>query len=117
MLPVNIGSDPVSIAAGLGHSLAICQLESVEAGGTRTIFSWGWNHSSQLGRTGPHNLPAMVEALAGETPILVSGGRAHTIALTSKGEVWVWGCGKNGRLGLGSSLDEIEPCLLECLQG
>lgn len=119
MLPVNIGFLPLSIASGYGHSLAICQFKSVEVGGdtTTTIVSWGWNHSSQLGRVGANNVPLVVEGLEGEIPISVSGGRAHSIALTSKREVWVWGCGKNGRLGLGSSIDEIEPCLVECLEG
>jgi alpha-tubulin suppressor-like RCC1 family protein len=58
-----------------------------------------------------------VEGLAGETAILVSGGRVHSIAVTSKGEVWVWGCGRNGRLGLGSSCDEAEPIMLDSLEG
>ena len=58
-----------------------------------------------------------VEGLIGENLVSVSGGRVHSIALTSKGEVWVWGCGRNGRLGLGSSTDEAEPILLDSLEG
>ncbi|XP_059661314.1 ultraviolet-B receptor UVR8 [Cornus florida] len=119
MLPVDISFQPLSIASGLGHCLAICQIASPEVTGDATsIISWGWNHSSQLGREGPENLPSLViTGLAEETPISVSGGRAHSIALTSKREVWVWGCGKNGRLGLGSSFDIPEPTLIECLEG
>ena len=41
----------------------------------------------------------------------------HSIALTSRGELWAWGCGKNGRLGLGSSIDEAEPVFLDSLEG
>ena len=118
MLPVDISSVPLSIASGLGHSLAICQVASSETVGDDTnIVSWGWNQSSQLGRTGPSNVPLVVEGLAEEIPVSVSGGRVHSIVLTSKGEVWVWGCGKNGRLGLGSSCDEAEPILLDSLEG
>ncbi|KAE7999952.1 hypothetical protein FH972_004328 [Carpinus fangiana] len=118
MLPVDISFIPVSIASGLGHSLAICKVASSDNMGDATsIVSWGWNHSSQLGRTGPENVPLEVEVLGEEIPVSVSGGRVHSIALTSKGEVWVWGCGKNGRLGLGSSCDEAEPILLDSLQG
>lgn len=118
MVPVTTSFIPISISSGLGHSLAICQVESSEAiGGATSIISWGWNQFFQLGRAGPGSCPLAVKGLAGETPVAVSGGRAHSIALTSKGEVWVWGCGKSGRLGLGSSTDEVEPSLLEYLEG
>lgn len=115
LLPVDISFHPISIASGLGHSLAICKNPSAED--ATSIVSWGWNQSSQLGRDGPENLPAVVEGLAGEIPLSVSGGRVHSIALTSEGEVWVWGCGRNGRLGLGCSNDEAEPMLLDYLEG
>ena len=58
-----------------------------------------------------------VEGLIGENLVSVSGGRVHSIALTSKGEVWVWGCERNSKLGLGSSTDEAEPILLDSLEG
>ncbi|KAL6227157.1 hypothetical protein ACLB2K_001116 [Fragaria x ananassa] len=118
LLPVDISFRPMSIAAGLGHSLAICQVPSSDImGGATGIITWGWNQTSQLGRGGPENIPFGVEGLEGETPVSVSGGRVHSIALTSKREVWVWGSGKNGRLGLGSSCDEPEPIVLDSVEG
>lgn len=119
MFPVDINFCPISIASGLGHSLAIFRAKSSDVeGGETSVFSWGWNLSYQLGRTGLENLPQVVGGgLAGETPASVSGGRVHSLALTSKGRVFVWGCGKNGRLGLGSSSDEVEPALLDTVEG
>lgn len=115
MHPVDINFHPVSVAAGMGHSLGICQvLSSVD---DFKLVSWGWNHNSQLGRDGPENVPLGVEGLADEKPIAASGGRAHSMVVTDKKEVWTWGCGRNGRLGLGSSVDETEPKLVECLEG
>ncbi|XP_026393063.1 probable E3 ubiquitin-protein ligase HERC3 isoform X2 [Papaver somniferum] len=121
--PVDMSFQPLSISSGLGHSLAVCQQISSsqevmggDVSGTG-IASWGWNGNSQLGRSGPENVPKLVEGLEEETPLFVSGGRVHSVALTSKGGVWVWGCGKNGRLGLGSSIDEVEPALIEDLEG
>ncbi|XP_039039415.1 ultraviolet-B receptor UVR8-like [Hibiscus syriacus] len=116
-LPVDLTAHPVSISFGLGHSLAICEVLSsdVEVDGM-SIFSWGWNQCSQLGREGPENLPLMIEGWEAQAPISVSGGRVHSTAVTSNGEVWVWGCSKNWRLGLGSSSDEVEPTLLDCLK-
>ncbi|XP_010493645.1 PREDICTED: ultraviolet-B receptor UVR8-like isoform X1 [Camelina sativa] len=107
MIPVDINESAISVAAGLGHSLAICNR------GRTKIVSWGWNRSRQLGRGKPENLPRDVEGFDEETPASVSAGRVHSLCVTEKGEAWVWGCGKNGRLGLGSSSDEPEPMLLE----
>jgi alpha-tubulin suppressor-like RCC1 family protein len=98
------------LGAGLGHSLA------VNAQGS--VYSWGWNAGHQLGRDGRREspLPACVEDLEGEDVVALAGGRAHSLALTSKGGLWVWGSGKNGRLGLGSPADEPSPFPLECLE-
>ncbi|KAM3343413.1 ultraviolet-B receptor UVR8 [Capsicum galapagoense] len=118
MQPVDIELHPLSIASGLGHSLAVCNNPSSEPTGDATsVVSWGWNQSSQLGREGPDNIPNVVEGLADKTPVSVSAGRAHSLALTAKKEVWSWGSGRNGRLGLGSSADEAEPMLVEYLEG
>ena len=117
--PVDIILCPISIASGLGHSLAICQFAATDATneGSRSVASWGWNQSCQLGRSGQENLPSIIEALEGENPISVSGGRAHSLVLTSEGDLWVWGSGRNGRLGLGSSSDETDPLYLDSLEG
>lgn len=113
-LPVDISVHPVSISSGLGHSLAICQIPSAEGGeGISGVFSWGWGQNCQLGREGPGNIPLLVDGLLGEKPVSVSGGRVHSIVLTDNGEVFSWGCGRSGRLGLGSSIDEHEPMVVE----
>lgn len=114
---VDLSLRPISIASGLGHSLAICNENLPGSTEDRpTIVTWGWNQSSQLGREGHENMPLVVENLACETPVSVCGGRVHSIAVTEKREVWSWGCGRNGRLGLGSSADEAEPALVEYLE-
>ncbi|KAK7406718.1 hypothetical protein VNO78_08348 [Psophocarpus tetragonolobus] len=116
--PVEMSFSPIFIAAGLGHSLAICQLgESNGIVGTTNIASWGWNLSSQLGRGGDGKIPSLIDALDGENPVSISAGRAHSLALTSKGELWVWGSGKSGRLGLASSVDQMEPFSLDSFEG
>lgn len=111
LLPVDISFSPLSSSCGVGHSMAICKIPVSNDHNTskNIVLSWGWNHSSQLGREGPEEKPLVVEGLAEETPIAVSCGRVHSLAVTDGGELWVWGCGKNGRLGLGSSIDEPEP--------
>ncbi|KAG0590248.1 hypothetical protein KC19_1G084200 [Ceratodon purpureus] len=98
------------LGAGLGHSLA--------ANAQGSVYSWGWNAGHQLGRDGRRDnpVPASVGDLEGQEVVALAGGRAHSLAMTSKGGLWVWGSGKNGRLGLGSPADEPTPFPLECLE-
>lgn len=118
MLPVQINFHPISLSAGLGHSLLLYLIPSKEDADEATgILSWGWNRSSQLGRHGQEDVPSPVEGLEGKRLVSVSAGRVHSISLTSNGEVLTWGSGTNGRLGLGSSVDEAEPAFVECLEG
>lgn len=115
MLPVALPFPPLSLAAGLGHCLVLCRAPPGDE--STGIVSWGWNQSSQLGRQGEGDRPGVVNGMAGEKPVAVSGGRVHSIAVTSGGNVWAWGSGRNGRLGMGSSVDEPEPAWLESLEG
>ncbi|CAA6670790.1 unnamed protein product [Spirodela intermedia] len=105
MLPVALPFPPVSLAAGLGHCLVLCRVPQEEE--STGIVSWGWNQSSQLGRQGEGDRPEMVNGMAGEKPVVISGGRVHSIAITSGGNA----------LGMGSSVDEPEPAWLESLEG
>ncbi|KAJ3679055.1 hypothetical protein LUZ60_017066 [Juncus effusus] len=107
---------PISLSAGLGHSLALCNYKTTPEPQTG-VLSWGWNRSSQLGRKGGNEIPDFVEGLDGKLIVSVSAGRVHSICLTEEGEVWAWGSGRNGRLGLGHSMDEMEPSLVESLEG
>ena len=118
MLPVDISYIPFSVSASAGHSLALCHISTKGTDNVKTgVLSWGWNCSSQLGRPGQEDAPALVNYLVGENPITAAAGRVHSIVLMSNGDVWAWGSGRNGRLGLGSSMDEAEPCLIDTLEG
>lgn len=115
LFPVDIEFSPFLAASGLGHSMAICKISASEDPNKsrNVVLSWGWDQSYQLGRVGLKDKPSMVEGLAEEAPTAISCGRAHSLAVTAGGGLWVWGCGKNGRLGLGSSFDEPEPVLVD----
>lgn len=118
LLPVGMSYKPFSVSASVGHSLALCHTTSEGIDGVETgLLSWGWNCSSQLGRPDQEDIPVLVDCLSRERLVSSSAGRVHSVVLTSKGEVWTWGSGRNGRLGLGSSIDEAEPCLVDTLEG
>jgi alpha-tubulin suppressor-like RCC1 family protein len=44
-------------------------------------------------------------------------GYAHTFLITDKNELFTWGAGDNGRLGLGDNRDRLSPCIVETLKG
>ena len=118
LLLVDVSYKPFSVSASVGHSLALCHTSTEGTDDVETgVLSWGWNCSSQLGRSSQEDIPALVNCLNGERPVSAAAGRVHSAVLTSRGEVWTWGSGRNGRLGLGSSIDEAEPCLVDTLEG
>ncbi|KAG7266435.1 hypothetical protein CRUP_030658 [Coryphaenoides rupestris] len=53
--------------------------------------------------------PKIVEALLGYELVQVSCGASHVLAVTNEREVFAWGRGDNGRLGLGSLDSHSSP--------
>lgn len=106
----------VQVAAGLGHCLALAR--------DGRVFSWGWNSAGQLGlgHTAANNdvvsMPSFTGLVSPNPSVsLLAAGRVHSVATHCKLEssdseqpMFVWGNGKNGRLGLGDqeSLDSPE---------
>ncbi|VFQ61139.1 unnamed protein product [Cuscuta campestris] len=65
------------------------------------VFSWGSGVNYQLGTGNAHiqKLPCKVDSLRGSVVKLVSAAKFHSVAVTSRGEVYTWGFGRGGRLG------------------
>ncbi|KAL7079544.1 hypothetical protein ACQ4LE_001766, partial [Meloidogyne hapla] len=57
--------------------------------------------------------PKIVEELLTEDIIDICCGDEHAIALTEKGEIFVWGKGKNGQLGTGNRNDVFVPIRIQ----
>ncbi|CAM9711346.1 unnamed protein product, partial [Scytosiphon promiscuus] len=45
----------------------------------------------------------------GTGPVAIAAGWRHSVAVTAEGAVFAWGCGTEGRLGLGSHADARSP--------
>lgn len=45
----------------------------------------------------------------GRGPVAIAAGWRHSVAVTVEGAVFAWGCGSDGRLGLGSHVDANAP--------
>ncbi|XP_077578875.1 serine/threonine-protein kinase Nek8 [Stigmatopora nigra] len=68
------------------------------------IMTFGSGSNGCLGHGNFNDVtqPKIVEALLGYELVQVSCGASHVLAVTNEREVFAWGRGENGRLGLGS---------------
>ena len=104
------------ISCGTVHNLALTE--------DGKVFSWGAAMGGQLGHEekfllktngGVKNYylskPTIISKLNDMKINIkkISCGEAHSIALSNKGNVYSWGFGSNGQLGLGFCEDSFEP--------
>ena len=80
---VTVKAKASPIAGGVDHSLAL------KSG---AVYAWGWNIVGQLGNgsTNGSDVPVRARLPGGTKVIGVSGGFAHTVAVTSSGQVFAW---------------------------
>jgi len=98
----------VFVACGGYHSVIISDIGQV--------YTFGYGNQGQLGLgKGITNsvVPAVVNDLIGLVVIGAACSFAHTMCLTDKGDVYVFGWGTHGKLGLGDLLDRQVPVLLK----
>ncbi len=85
----------IAVAAGGTHSLALTS--------DGEVWVWGSNALGQLGeptltvRTTPFQLSGILQ-FSGKV-IAIAAGENHSLALTTKGEVWSWGSNADNQLG------------------
>ncbi|KAL2498540.1 Ultraviolet-B receptor UVR8 [Abeliophyllum distichum] len=91
------------IACGDSHCLAVTMQGEVQ--------SWGRNQNGQLGlgTTEDSLVPQKIEAFKGVSIKMVAAGAEHTAAVTEDGELYGWGWGRYGNLGLGDRNDRLIP--------
>ena len=85
------------------------------------LYTWGHDGWDGMLGHGDHvhsqMNPKLVEALNGVNAKSVSCGRKHTAVCTKDGEVYTFGCGKDGQLGHGDTKDKTSPALVQALEG
>ncbi|CAD5206420.1 unnamed protein product [Bursaphelenchus okinawaensis] len=72
-------------------------------------------HKSYLGNDASEDLmvPQLIDALLRENIVDISCGYEHVVGVTETGQVFVWGNGKDGRLGTGNSHNIVVPTQLK----
>lgn len=96
----------VSGIAGGGHHSAV-----IEENGQ--LWTCGKGSYGQLGHGDTSSSPFLhkVEALRGHSVAKIACGDTHSIALSWAGDVWVWGAGEDGQLGLPDDCCQSRCCL------
>lgn len=81
------------------------------------VYIWGTGGSAGAVANGRLNIsPQILEAVPLSIPVKdISCGLGHTLFLTTRGTVWSWGNGGNGRLGLGDVFDRTEASMIYSL--
>jgi hypothetical protein len=82
------------------------------------LYTLGSGVCGQLGHgnTMDGDAPRMVSVLDGRAIAQVACGRSHSLALTSEGDVYSWGAGESGQLGLGKMAPSFTPRYVSALQ-
>jgi alpha-tubulin suppressor-like RCC1 family protein len=109
--PIGALAEPVSIAGGEQHAVALLADGSVVA--------WGAANFGQLGdgEKGPEtrSLPAPVSGIT--DAVAIAAGGNHSLAVLSDGTVVAWGQGEGGDLGDGSTASSDVPVPVSGLTG
>lgn len=77
------------------------------------VYSWGWGDNGQLGRgdlgmaSDNDHIPSLVPGIRGATKI--SAGQLFSLAVTRDGNIYCWGAGGSGQLGLGTTVSSNVP--------
>jgi alpha-tubulin suppressor-like RCC1 family protein len=100
------GSMIVMVAAGAPRCMAV--------GVNGRLWAWGAGSYGQLGLGDTNNrlVPTLVgaeEVFGGSQVRTVACGHEHTLAVTEAGELWAWGLGAQGRLGLNDCRARLVP--------
>jgi alpha-tubulin suppressor-like RCC1 family protein len=95
-----------ALTCGARHTLALSD--------KGIIFAWGANDAGQcgVGHKNPLLYPTLVPAFSAGVPVIsISAGASHSGAVSGlpKLELYTWGGGTNGCLGLGSTDTQLSP--------
>lgn len=100
----------IAVMCGHYHSLALSA--------DHRVWSWGWGVHGQLGVGSIEDvlLPTHVTSLDEYEVTKLAAGYSHSAVLTSQGQVFTFGGGLYGQLGVGTNTKQTLPMFVEALK-
>lgn len=115
---------PRQVTSGLGSrrvkTIAAAKHHTVLATEVGEVFTWGSNREGQLGYTSVDTQPTPRRVSSLKLKIIaVAAANKHTAVVSESGEVFTWGCNREGQLGYGTSnsASNYTPRVVESLKG
>jgi E3 ubiquitin-protein ligase HERC4 len=84
------------VSSGRNHTLVLLRNQSDD---TSVVLSCGSSERHQLGREGSWRRLEPIDGLCHHVVVRLSCGANHSMALTSAGQIFCWGCNLFGQLG------------------
>jgi len=88
----------VDAALGVDHNLVLTE--------TGALYSWGWYVAA--GIDWPTNIVETPQQVMSDVNA-IAAGRYHSLALTTGGQVWIWGSNMYGQVGNGATVLQATP--------
>ncbi|BAT84949.1 hypothetical protein VIGAN_04243500 [Vigna angularis var. angularis] len=115
---------PRQVTSGLGSrrvmAITAAKHHTVIATQGGEVFTWGSNREGQLGypSVDTQPTPRRVSSLRSKI-VAVAAANKHTAVVSDLGEVFTWGCNREGQLGYGTSnsASNYTPHVVESLKG
>lgn len=115
---------PRQVIFGLGsrrvRAVAAAKHHTVIATEGGEVFTWGSNREGQLGYTSVDTQPTPRRVSSLRSKIVdVAAANKHTAVVSESGEIFTWGCNREGQLGYGTSnsASNYTPRVVEYLKG
>ncbi|KAI5065917.1 hypothetical protein GOP47_0018541 [Adiantum capillus-veneris] len=105
---------PQLVSCGIGNRrvkiIAVAKHHSLVVTEGGEVFTWGSNREGQLGYTSVDTQPTprRVSTLKAKV-VAAAAANKHSAVLTEAGEVFTWGCNREGQLGYGTSNSASNP--------
>lgn len=115
---------PQQVCCGIGNRrvkiIAVAKHHSLVATEGGEVFTWGSNREGQLGYTSVDTQPTPRRVTTLKARVVAAAvANKHSAVLTEAGEVFTWGCNREGQLGYGTSNSASNhvPRVVEYLKG
>ncbi|GAB9463566.1 hypothetical protein Gpo141_00001020 [Globisporangium polare] len=110
------GTNVTQVACGAFHTLFVTHQQNILAMGYNQAGQLGIGHRLQQHKGWRSCVPIAVDGLRDRSVLDIAAGQNHSACVLSNGAVYVWGCGDDGRLGVGRTDCEMTPVLVPSLR-